>query len=117
MANMQKDGVSFEELEEIAAKINFPLNTDADYLKLYKVAREQGWWPELDKPRINPRRPWVPPRPEQLSYHPNPFPDPDPSAGDARKRDKQKKQLMVAELERLQLAIAKLEQELEEKKQ
>lgn len=108
---MQKDGVTFEELEELAAKVNFPLNSDEDYIKLFKVAKDLGFWPELDRPKLNTKNFWVPPTPDMMRYRPNPFPDPDHSASDKAKSGARKKDL-IAELEEIELRIAELESQI-----
>ena len=77
MAKMQKDGVTYEELEELAAQVNFPLNSDDDYLKLFRAARSLGWWPELDRPKMDTKHFWVPPGPDDIRYRPNPWFVPD----------------------------------------
>lgn len=47
------DSVDFEELEELAALVHFKLTCDADYLFLFRVAKEQGWFEWLDQPKTD----------------------------------------------------------------
>lgn len=47
------DSVDFEELEELAALVHFKLTCDADYLFLFRVAKEQGWFEWLDQPNTD----------------------------------------------------------------
>ena len=107
---MQKDGVTFEELEELAAQVNFPLNSEEDYLKLFRTARSLGWWPELDRPKIDTKRFWVPPV-DDIRYRPNPWyvPDSAPKKQRVKSAAMQQKEASAAELERLSRLIKALE--------
>lgn len=106
MAKMQKDGVTFEELEELAAQVNFPLTCEADYLKLFRVARSQGWWPELDRPKMDTKHFWVPPPPEDCRYRPNPWFVPDTVK---KEKPRSAKQIAADELEKITRLIKALE--------
>jgi len=110
MAKMQKDGVTFEELEELAAQVHFELKSDDDYLKLFRTAKNLGWWPELDRPKMDTKHFWVPHGPEDIRYRPNPFPDPDISRPHKKKSAAaQQKEASAAELEKLARLIKALE--------
>lgn len=107
---MQKDGVTFEELEELAAQVNFPLNSDEDYIKLFHTAKSLGWWPELDRPKIDTKRFWVPPA-DSIRYRPSPWDAPDlaPKKQRVKSTAMQQKEASAAELERLSRLIKALE--------
>ena len=111
MAKMQKDGVTYEELEELAAQVNFPLNGDDDYLKLFRTARSLGWCPELDRPKMDTKRFWVPPGPDDIRYRPNPWfvPDSAPKKQRVKSAAMQQKEASAAELEKLSRLIKALE--------
>lgn len=111
MAKMQKDGVTYEELEELAAQVNFPLNSDEDYLKLFRTARSLGWWPELDRPKMDTKHFWVPPGPDDIRYRPNPWfvPDSAPKKQRVKSAAMQQKEASAAELEKLSRLIKALE--------
>lgn len=68
MAKMMKDGVDFEELEELAAKVGFKLECDADYITLFQKARECGFWPELDIPKTDTKGIHIPPAAHERVY-------------------------------------------------
>lgn len=68
MAKMMKDGVDFEELEELAAKVGFKLTCDADYIKLFQEARKCGFWPELDIPKTDTKGIHIPPAAHERVY-------------------------------------------------
>lgn len=111
MAKMQKDGVTFEELEELAAQVNFPLNTDDDYLKLFRTARSLGWWPELDRPKMDTKHFWAPPPSGDMRYRPNPWyvPDTAPKKQRVKSAAMEQKEASAAELEKLSRLIKALE--------
>jgi len=48
---MKQDGVYEDELRELAAQINFPINNDDDLIRLFHEAKKLGFWPDLDVPR------------------------------------------------------------------
>ncbi len=48
---MKQDGVYEDELRELAAQINFPINNDDDLIRLFREAKKLGFWPDLDVPR------------------------------------------------------------------
>lgn len=70
-SRMKKDGVTFEELQELADKVGFTINSDEDRLKLYREARKLGWWPELDQPKMDKKTFWAPPGPDDIRYRPS----------------------------------------------
>lgn len=108
---MQKDGVTFEELEELAAQVNFPLNSEDDYLKLFRTARSLGWWPELDRPKMDTKHFWAPPQSGDIRYRPNPWyiPDSAPKKPRTKSAIALAKEASAAELERLSRLIKALE--------
>lgn len=108
---MKKDGVTFEELEELAAQINFPLNSDDDYIRLYREARKLGWWPELDRPKMDMKHFWAPPQTGDIRYRPNPWyvPESAPKKQRVKSAAMQQKEASAAELERLSRLIKALE--------
>lgn len=70
-SRMKKDGVTFEELQELADQVGFTINSDEDRLKLYREARKLGWWPELDQPKMDKKTFWAPPGPDDIRYRPS----------------------------------------------
>lgn len=106
---MKKDGVTYEELEELAAQIGFELKSDDDYLRLFREARKLGWWPELDQPRMNTKTWWTPPDEADIRYRPNPFPDSTPVGQKKESPAKLKKEASMVELETLARRIKELE--------
>lgn len=57
---MKQDGVYEDELRELAASINFPINSDDDLIRLYQEAKKLGFWPNLDIPKPNKNGFYVP---------------------------------------------------------
>ena len=70
-SRMKKDGVTFEELQELADQVGFTINSDEDRLELYREARKLGWWPELDQPKMDKKTFWAPPGPDDIRYRPS----------------------------------------------
>ena len=110
MAKMQKDGVTFEELEELAAQVHFPLTCDEDYLKLFKAAKSLGWWPELDRPKMDTKHWWAPPEPD-CKWRLNPWVPADtaPKKQRVKSAAREQKEASAAELEKLSRLIKALE--------
>ena len=108
---MMKDGVTFEELEELAAKVNFPLNSDDDYIKLFRTAKDLGFWPELDIPKVDWKHGRIPPGPDDIRYRPNPWYVPETAPKKPKKKSPAMQQKLdaQAELDRLARLIKALE--------
>lgn len=57
-------------LDELAAQVNFKITCDEDYLTLFRVASDMGWWPELETPKTDTKGIHIPAEgPHRLNHY------------------------------------------------